>query len=158
MDTDVFYILILEVYFGVVVTALEQFFHLSLRRTTRVRARASVADCVLGNLRESLEEDVLRHEALLARVAVCAVVLDAVRDIEVVVHLAEVSDEGLNLFAIACALFADAHIVRDYAVTLSCNEVLCVECDNLRQVHCVCRAVDNVRTVVGESRTRLVSH
>ena len=83
-----FYIAKLEIYFSVVVAALEQFFHLPLGRTAWVRARASIADCILGNLRESLEEDVLWYKALFARVAVGTVVLDTVRNVEVVVHLA----------------------------------------------------------------------
>ena len=70
-----------EVDFGVVVASLEQLLHLFLRRNTRVGAGACICDGVLGNFRKSFSEYLLRYEALLSRIAVCAIVLDAVRNL-----------------------------------------------------------------------------
>ena len=70
-----------EINFGVVVAALEQFLHFFLARLTRVRTGTCICDGVLGNFRKSLQEYLLRYEALLSRIAVCAIVLDAVRNL-----------------------------------------------------------------------------
>lgn len=80
------------------------------------------------------------------------------RDVEVVVHLSEVCDKRAHLLGIAGALVADAHVVGNDAVAPARRQVLCIEGDDLGQVHGVCRAVDDVCAIVGERSARLVRH
>ena len=89
-----------EIDFGVVVAALQKLFHLLDGGLTGVGTRAGVADGVHGDVMEPGEEHFLGNEALLDRIAVRAVVLDAVRDIEIVVHLAQIGDERCDLFVV----------------------------------------------------------
>ena len=56
------------------------------------------------------------NETVFCRIAVCAVVLDAVRNLQFVIHLTQISDEELYLFVVICT--AKTHKVSDYAVTL----------------------------------------
>ena len=67
---------------------------------TWVRTCASVCDSVLSDLRESLKEYVLRNESLLTWIAVCTIVLDAVRNVELVIHASYILDEELYLLVI----------------------------------------------------------
>ena len=60
----------LEVDLGVVVAALQQLLHLFLAGLARVGTGAGVGNRVLGDFRQSLKEDILRHEALLCGVGV----------------------------------------------------------------------------------------
>ena len=92
-----------EIHFGVVVAALEQFLHFLNRRLTGVRAGACVAERVHGYIVQSFEEYVFGHETLLARIAVRAVVLDAVGNIEVVAHLSEHGYEKVDFFVVILA-------------------------------------------------------
>ncbi len=104
------------------------------------------------------KEYFLRNKALFNRIAVSAVVLDAVRNVEVIIHLTKVSDESRNLFVVRSALVADAHIVNNHAVTLLSCFVLSVESDNLGQIHCVGCAMDDVCAVISECSAGLMSH
>ena len=104
----------------------------------------------------SLKEYILGNEALLAGIAVCTVVLDAVRDLELIVHAAEVLDEGSDLLIIVGAF--EVHVISNNAVALLSCRILSVERDYLRQVHCVCCAVDNMCAVILEDSAGLVSH
>ena len=142
--------------FRIVVAALQQLLHLLDGRLTRVGTRAGVADRVDRDVVQSCEEHVLGNEALLAGIAVRTVVLDAVRDVQVVVHLAQILDEERDLLIVVLA--AETHVVRDNAVTLLRGGILRVERDDLGQIHCVCRAVNDVRAVVRKRRARLVRH
>ena len=105
---------------------------------------------------QSFQEHVLGNEALLSGIAVCAVVLDAVRDLQLVVHAAEVLDQQINLLVVAGA--AQVHVVSDNAVASLSSRILGIELDYLGQVHCVCCAVDNMSAVILEDRAGLVSH
>ena len=89
---------LLEVDFLVIVYSGEQLFHLLLTGLAGVGAGAGVGDGVLGDLGQTLEEHILRHKTLLSGVGVRAVVLDAVGDVQRVVHAAQVLDEQLDLF------------------------------------------------------------
>ena len=77
-------------------------------------------------------------------------------DVQRVVHAAQVLDEQLDLFVIVCA--AQLHLVCDDAVALFGLGVLGVEGDDLRQVHGVGRAVDDVCAVVCKGSAGLVGH
>ena len=91
-----------------------------------------------------------------AGIAVSTVVLDAVRDVQVVVHLAQVSDQVSNALLSGSAL--DAHVVSNLLITLGSGLNLCVVSDDLGQVHSVCSTVDDVSTLVLKDSTGLVSH
>ena len=123
---------------------------------TGVGTRASVADRVLGDLGKACKEHVLGHEALLAGIAVRTVILDAVRDVERVVHVAQRLDEESDLLIVVRA--AEMHIVGDDAVALLRRLILGVVGDDLRQIHGIRRAVDDVRAVVCKGCARLVRH
>ena len=81
---------------------------------------------------------------------------DAVRDVEVVVHLAQIGDQQRDLLVVVLA--AQVHIIGDHAVALLGRLILRVESDNLRQIHCVGRAVDDVRAVIRKRGAGLVRH
>ena len=101
-------------------------------------------------------ENIFRNKALLCRIAVRAIVLDAVRNIQIVIHLAQHSDKICDLL-ILC-LSAELHIVSDVSVALSCSRILCVEGDDLREVHGICGTVDDMSAVISENSTCLMSH
>ena len=82
--------------------------------------------------------------------------VDAVRNVQLVIHASEICNEKLYLFFLAVS--AQTHKVGNLSVTVCCLGILCVVCDYLGQIHCVCGAVDNVRAVIGKSCTCLVSH
>ena len=86
----------LEVNLGVIVAALEELLHFFLARLTRVGTSASIANGVLCNFRQSFQENVLRNKAVLGRIAVSTIVLDAVRDVQVIIHLSQIFNEQLN--------------------------------------------------------------
>ena len=64
--------------------------------------------------RQSLEEYVLGDKALLGRVGVGAVVADAVRDVQIVVHAAQILDEQRDLLVVVPA--AQVHLVGNDTV------------------------------------------
>ena len=70
-----------EINFGVVVAALEKFFHFFLAGLTGVGACAGVCNGVLCDFGKTLKEYILGNEAVIGRIGVRAVVLDAVRNI-----------------------------------------------------------------------------
>ena len=82
--------------------------------------------------------------------------LDAVGDVQRIVHAAQVLDEQADLFVIVCA--AQLHLVRDDAVALFGFGVLGVEGNDLGQVHGVGSAVDDVCAVVCKGSAGLVCH
>ena len=145
-----------EVHFGVVVAAFQQLFHFLYGRLTGVGARAGVADRVDRDVVQSFQEDVFGDEALFGGIAVRAVVLDAVRDVEVVVHLAEHGDEQIDFFVVVLA--AEMDEVGNLPIALLRGGILRIEFDDLGQIHRVRRAVDDVRAVVRKRRARLVRH
>ena len=59
--------------------------------------------------------------------------LDAVGDIQIIVHLAQIGDEQLDLLVIIGA--AQSHVVGNVAVTLLGGGILGVEGDDLGQIH-----------------------
>ena len=105
---------------------------------------------------QSLQEYVFRNEALLSRIAVFSVVLDAVRNVQFVVHAAQIVNEEFY-FLFRC-LAAKFHLVSDHCITFCCSLVFCVERDNLRQVHSVCCAVDQVSAVISECCACFMCH
>ena len=72
----------LEVDLSVVVAALEQLLHLLLAGLAGIRAGAGIADGVLCDLGQTLQEHFLGNKALLGGVGIGAVVLDAVGDVQ----------------------------------------------------------------------------
>ena len=98
------YITILEVNFGVVITALQQLFHLFDGWLARIGAGACVSDGIDCDIMQAGEEDIFRDETLFGRVRISAVILDAVRDVQVVVHLAQIGDQCCDLFIIGSVL------------------------------------------------------
>ena len=78
------------------------------------------------------------------------------RDVQFVVHPAQVGDQQRDLLVVVPA--AQMHVIGDHAVALLGRLVLRVEGDDLRQIHRVGRAVDDVRAVIGERRAGLVRH
>src|SRR5699024_10718274 len=105
---------------------------------------------------QASEEDVLGHKSLLAGVAVGAVELDAVGDVQVVVHAPQILDQQPDLLVVIGA--AQLHLVGNDPVASPGGGVLGVEGDDLGQVHGVGRAVDDVGAVVGKGRAGLVGH
>ena len=87
----------------VVVDALEELLHLGGRRLARVRAGAGVGDGVDGDLRSLLEELLLVDDRLVGLDAALAVVLDALRDVDLVVEVADHLDEGGNQLVLGLA-------------------------------------------------------
>ncbi len=81
---------------------------------------------------------------------------DAVRDVEVVVHLAQCCDEQGHLFVIVVS--AKVHNIGDDAVALLGFGILGVEGNHLGQIHGIGRAVDDVCAVVGKHGSRFVGH
>ena len=124
------------------------FFHLFNRWLSRVGSGAGIGDGIYSDVVQSLQEYVFRNEALLGRIAVFSVVLDAVRNVQFVVHAAQIVNEEFY-FLFRC-LAAKFHLVSDHCITFCCSLVFCVERDNLRQVHSVCCAVDQVSAVISE--------
>ena len=145
-----------EIYFCIIIAALQKLLHLLLGRLSRVGAGACVKDRICCDVVESLKEDILRNKALLCRIAVSAVVLDAVRDVQLIVETADICDQVGNLLVIVSA--AEVHIVSNHAVTLFSFFILRIERDDLRKIHSVCCAVDDMSALVCENRAGLVCH
>ena len=82
--------------------------------------------------------------------------LDAVGNVQLIVHLSQVRDQELHFFVVVLA--AEVHVVGDHAVTLFRRRVFCVIGDDLGQIHRVRRAVNDMRAVILERRARLVRH
>ena len=80
----------------------------------------------------------------------------AVGDVQVVVHLPQVSDQQVDFFFIGPA--AQFHIIRNNAIAFQCGRVFRIESDYFRQVHGVGRAVDDVGAKVRKSGAGLVGH
>ena len=97
-----------------------------------------------------------RNKALFGREAVCAIVFDAVRDVEVVVHLAQHRDEQIDFFFDGFAAQADE--VCNFRIAFCSGFIFRVEFDDLRQVHRVCSTMDDVCAVIRECSAGLVSH
>ena len=88
-----------EIDFRVVVAALQELFHLLNRRLAGIGAGAGVADCVDSDVMQSLKEDLFGNKALLGGIAVSTVVADAVGDVQIVVHLAQIRNQQRDLLA-----------------------------------------------------------
>ena len=80
------------------------------------------------------------------------------RNVQIVVHLAQISDQCSNLVVIGSTLVSNAHVVNDHAVTLFGGLILGIVCDNLWQIHCVGSTVDDMCAEIFEGSTGLVSH
>ena len=93
---------------------------------------------------QSLKEYFLGYKAFLCRIAVRSVMSDAVRNVELVVHLTQVLYKCGDLLIVGSRPIADTHVINYNAVTLLRGLILCVEGNNLRQVHCVSSAVDDM--------------
>ena len=94
----------------------------------------------------------------LTGIAVSSVILDAVRNVQLIVHLAQVmrSEELPSHRVVLCRRgFMKSAI---YAVALLRGLVLCIKGDNLRKIHRICSAVDDMCTVISKSSAGLVSH
>ena len=105
---------------------------------------------------KSFKEYFLRNKAVFAWVAVPTVVLNAVRNIQLIIHSTEIFDKQSNLF-FNC-FTAQLHFVCDNRISLCCCFVLCVKCYYLWQVHCVCGTVNDMCAVVRKCGTCLVCH
>ena len=82
--------------------------------------------------------------------------LDAVGDVQRIVHAAQVLDEQLDLLVVVGT--AQLHLVSDDTIALLGLGVLGVEGDDLGQIHGVGSTVDDVCAVVGKGSTGLVCH
>ena len=67
-----------EVYIQIIIDAVKKLFHLLYRRLTRIGTCAGVCDRIDSDVMLSCLEDVFRNKALLCRIAVSAIVLNAV--------------------------------------------------------------------------------
>ena len=92
-----------EINLCIVIAALKQLFHFLYADLAGVGAGAGVADGVDSNIVESFQKYVFWNEALIAGEAVRTVILDAVRNVKVIVHLSEISDKVLYLLLVGIA-------------------------------------------------------
>ena len=81
---------------------------------------------------------------------------DAVRNVQIVVHAAQILDEQRDLLVVVLA--AQVHLVGNDAVACLGGGILRVVGDDLGQVHGVGCAVDDVCAVIGKRRAGLVGH
>ena len=132
----------LEINLSIVVAALEELLHLLLAGLTGIGTCAGIENCVCSNVVKPVKEYVLRNKSLVCRKSVRTIVVDAVRNVEVIVHLAEIIDKEFDLLIIIGA--SKSHIINDDAIALLGNRILGVEGNNLWQIHCVCSTVDDV--------------
>ena len=65
-------------------------------------------------------------------------------------------DQKLHLF-IQC-VSAKFHEIRNLTVTFLCRFILCIKCDNLRQIHGICCSVDNMCTIICKCSSCLMCH
>ena len=147
---------LLKIHCQIVIASLQQLFHFFLRGDTRIGTGAGIGNGVLCDLGQALQEHVLRHKALLGGVGVRAVVLDAVGDVQRIVHAAQILDEQLDLLVVVGT--AQLHLVGDDTIALLGLGVLGVEGDDLGQIHGVGSTMDDVCAVVGKGGTSLVCH
>lgn len=112
----------LEIHVPIVVAALEKLFHFFQVGLTRVGASAGISNGVLSNFRESFQEDVLGDKAIFAGIAVSTVVLDALGNVQVIVHFTQVSNQIGNLLFGGGA--AQTHEICDNTITYGSGLVL----------------------------------
>lgn len=73
---------------------------------------------------------------------------DTVRDMQRITHFTQVGNQQIHLFLITGA--AQMHIVRNHTIALSGCFILCIEFDDLWQIHCICRTVNDVCALICE--------
>ena len=81
---------------------------------------------------------------------------DAVRNVQVVIHAAQVFDQQRDLLIVIAA--AQMHLVGDDTVACLGGGVLGVEGDDLGQVHGIGSTVDDVSAVISKGGAGLVGH
>lgn len=123
----------LEIHLCVIVAALQELLHLLLAWLSWVGACTCIKYRICSDLRKSLKEYILRNKALLTWIAVRSIILDTVRYVQLVIHLAQIRNKKVYLL-VEC-LSAKAHEICYLAVTNLCCLILCIESDNLREIH-----------------------
>ena len=78
------------------------------------------------------------------------------RDIERIVHAAQIIDQQSDFFLDRLA--AELHEVSDFGIARSSLRIFGIESNDLREVHGVGGAVDDVRAVIGEGSAGLMRH
>ena len=81
-----------------VIAAFEPLFRFFLRRLTGVGADADIGKRVLCNFGQALQENFLRNKAFLSRQTVGTVVCDAPGNVQLIVHIPQVTDQQIDLF------------------------------------------------------------